>query len=117
MSTFLLILAVVLWVGFKAYRKVNVEAGPVETGDAPQRPNPSVRPAVESLFGGKVTSSEEQPYFTYEAMSDQPIVKSEKAAEKLNTDIQAEPAEFDLRQAVIYQTILNNNYISEYQHR
>lgn len=124
MSTFLIILAVVLWVGARFFRKVKAEFADLEVTDAASEqpthvasPVRQARPAVESLFESESSSTQGSPYFTYESAvvntSGSPV-----SALKQEAPVRVEAAAaFDLRQAVIYQTILNNNYISEYQHQ
>lgn len=115
MVTFLIVIAVILWVGLKSYRKVQEQFDLADADEAPHRP---ARPAVETLFENDAPQSKEQPYFTYETMDGLPADKSEQPDVKAEAAVEAEPAAaFNLRQAVIYQTILNNNYISEYQHQ
>lgn len=118
MSTFLIILAVILWVGFSAFRKVkSVFADPSVAGDVSPKQD---RPAVESLFEEKSSSMKASPYFSYETMGDcaSNVAKhAETFAQPELVPQLGETANFDLRQAVIYQTILTNNYISDYQHQ
>lgn len=118
MSTFLIITAVILWVGFSAFRKVKTElADPVEAGEVSSE---SARPAVESLFEERSSSPKASPYFTYETMEEPARHTANPIEAKVQSDQPLQPGEavnFDLRQAVICQTILTNNYISEYQHQ
>lgn len=74
-----------------------------------QKPNPSVK---------QKKKKKEKEYFTYET-SNEPLVKQAKE-DSMNV-VNNEPTgteenqsvNFDLRQAVIYNTILQNDYISD----
>lgn len=62
-------------------------------------------------FDTEEAESVEQPsYFTYEA-PDAEVQHAPKPAQPVLEEQQPRPA-FDLRQAVIYQTVLNNRYIN-----
>ena len=144
MSTFLIVLAVILWVGYKAYKSISKTLADSEGGsEAPSQG--TVRSAFESLFEeesnhsfsstvkpGASFSDEERAsgYFTYEDVTQssatqqsqpQPRTRSAKQAAKTTKQAPAsaamadngERSSFDLRQAVIYQTILNNQYLDE----
>lgn len=63
------------------------------------------------------TVAQPQPYFTYEAPEAPVTPKAAKKATKacpkpVQQETPAYEPAFDLRQAVIYQTLLNNKYIS-----
>ncbi len=65
-------------------------------------------------------STQENPYFSYEyeqptSPSPAPVqVKKQRvAAAPLFVTASEQPSDFDLRQAVVFQTILNNPYIDE----
>ena len=117
MSTFLIILATILWVGYSSYRKIKNAASDAG-GEAMSQPS---RPA--SAFEAMCEEEEKpmaaaQEYFTYETLEDEVNVDL-----NLNVDANAEVSAydsdiagvrgFDLRQAVIYQTILDNKYLHE----
>lgn len=139
MSTFLIIMTVVLILGVRTYKGVRKFATDSEVLTSESVPQ-TARPAFESLFDeedgqkGMYTFEQEEQsagYFTYETA--EPVVvnksskktrrkqmASEKAVESrgdeylrqvsVAEDSEYENQGFDLRQAVIYQTILNNKY-------
>ncbi len=75
----------------------------------------------EDTFVNENTSFSKQTegYFTYETMNDEPVQPQYKEVkpdvEEIVKEVVPNDTEinFDLRQAVIYQTILQNNYIGE----
>lgn len=150
MSTFIIITAVILWVGLKAYKSVRKNfADPEEPSVAPHQTD-YPRPAYESLFGDeksdgmegnpydyevddvRPTFADEEKtagYYTYESTTTEESmapVYSETPAEpsrqtkapQMEETVDSESCEacgqpFDLRQAVIYFSILHNQYNKE----
>lgn len=116
------ILAIILWVGFRSYKTVRKQMSDLE--DAPE-PRSSSRPAFESLFerGREEMSFAEEErkagYFTYESEPTQPVTPSRKSGipeEKPVADRGSEKEQgsvFDLRQAIVYNTILEAKYVPE----
>lgn len=133
MKSFLLIVAVILWVALrsnaaKAKRKAAME----ESASQPSQPSySSVRSAFESLFAEEdeaqsvnSTFAEEGKkagYYSYETVDEpEPMyAQAETAANRsacpnpAETEEKPSAADFDLRQAIIYQTILSNKYLDE----
>lgn len=138
MKTFLLITVIILWVALRSYasnakRKADQEKAAAE----PSQPSySSVRSAFESLFEDEeetkaesarssfAQEEEKAGYYSYESV--EPEVEPEytrpqadfqpkRAPRTRVTETEEEPAavDFDLRQAVIYQTILSNKYLDE----
>ena len=123
MKFFLFIMAIILWVGLRSYKTVRKQMSDPE--DVPQ-PRPSSRPAYEALFenlqGKEMSFAEEERkagYFTYESESVQPVKASPKprtaetktVVEATNEKVQ--DSVFDLRQAIVYNTILKAKYVPE----
>lgn len=129
MSNFLFILIVILWVGrffVKAKRKV------ANTGDAVGE-TPYAQPAFESLFEEEPSPFQEPiglddpvEYFTYESVNSdvdskvnrpaEPVsVQADAISEEQTGDAEIDSKSFDLRQAVIWQTILQNEYVGNTQ--
>ena len=127
METFLYITLIVLWIGVALYR--SVRKARIQDAESGLEDFVSAKPAYESLFEEETQGSytqEEKPfsnYFSYEnepePMHSKPSKPNPVREEKVATPATATEketvrnAEFDLRQAVIYQTILNNKYISK----
>ena len=127
METFLYITLIVLWIGAALYR--SVRKARIQDAESGLEDFVSAKPAYESLFEEETQGSytqEEKPfsnYFSYEnepePMHSKPSKPNPVREEKVTTPATATEketvrnAEFDLRQAVIYQTILNNKYISK----
>ncbi|GEM_PF-3608587 len=128
MNTVLIVVALILWGGFRAYRKAQASAAP-EEGDAQSQPRHESRPAFESLFGevvetapaksgrSKKHSSREgrvRPPVPQEVC--EPFLDHEAPSPEGSSSSVSEPsaplAAFDLRQAVIYDAVLNNRYLS-----
>ena len=138
MNGFLIFLAVALWFGLKvrkAYQKQMSELGSGTPSD-----EGTVKNAFESLFDDTQEarpSSASSPfssevgsagYFSYETETAQGM-SSSKPSQPLYHAASSQPAgsasvvgndaagavDFDLRQAIIYDTILNNKYLSEIQ--
>ncbi len=129
MKTFWLITILILWMGFKAYRKGvrRTAAHPEDSAEGTQQPTAYPRPSFESLFEEDDEEKDEEApsYFSYETLEEeerqqQPVaaVRETRPQEPVVAAVE-EPVEtpaFDLRQAVIYQTILNNKYNPEMSH-
>ena len=129
MKTFWLITILILWMGFKAYRKGvrRTAAHPEDSAEGTQQPIAYPRPSFESLFEEDDEEKDEEApsYFSYETLEEeerqqQPVaaVRETRPQEPVVAAVE-EPVEtpaFDLRQAVIYQTILNNKYNPEMSH-
>ena len=133
MKSFLLIVAVILWVALrsnaaKAKRKAAME----ESASQPSQPSySSVRSAFESLFAEEdeaqsvnstfAEAGKKAGYYSYETVDEpEPMyAHADTAANRSATSNPAETeekpsaADFDLRQAIIYQTILSNKYLDE----
>ena len=108
------ILLLALFVGVSLYSKYNKAIA------APSVPmDNSADEEQEDAFLSDEESdfSEENPYFTYESEPvDRPVYeKTKEKAQPIFVASVDEPArpQFDLRQAVIGQMILSNNYINE----
>lgn len=135
MSTFLLIVTVVLWIALRTHAaKAKRNA---ETEDAAPRPSQpsygSVRSAFESLFDDEEREASAAPsfsqeeaqagYYSYESMDEpeespihakvDPTLNSTEAVKAVETLDGPKALDFDLRQAIIYQTILSNKYLNE----
>ena len=134
------ILILVLWFGLtarKAYRKAlsGLESEPEGSTAAPKG---TVKSAFETLFdevrkpqsgmrGSSTFASEAASagYYSYETTGD--VAKGRAAANAARpaptaqtmrpaeVRVEADATAFDLRQAVIYQTILTNKYLSDMQ--
>lgn len=128
MKTFLIILITIAYIGWKAYKGVrkNFTVDTDDTVNEPQADTP--RPAFESLFDEEETNNtpysfeEEEKaagYYTYESTEEinpstaQDLQPSPVSMVSEVEETQPEMPAFDLRQAVIYQTILNNKYNPE----
>ena len=138
MNGFLIFLAVALWFGLKvrkAYQKQMSELG----GGTPSDEG-TVKNAFESLFDDRQEakpSNASSPfssevgsagYFSYETEAAN-CMPSGRASRPSYQAVSTKPADvasvasndaagavdFDLRQAIIYDTILNNKYLSEIQ--
>jgi len=128
MKYILFIMGIVLWVGISSRKRVRKAISDLED-DAYAQQEPS-RPAFESLFVDEDERAEEVPfakeeaaagYFTYEtepaapkferrAEPSAPIFRADNAIENIPKEGSA--ATFDLRQAIIYNTILSAKYVS-----
>lgn len=135
MKTFLFIVAVILWVGVKFLKtSANKAANLEDSSTSASRETSSQKSAFESLFDEFMGETEPEPaaeeeyqwmdaYPFDESASDEEAVPNmaQESAEVVNETESAETIDveadddfrFDLRQAVIYQTILNNKYLSE----
>lgn len=136
MKLFLFILAVVLWVGVKSKAAASKRAADLEsTSDSESANSPFRQSVFESLFNEfkdvvddfsdaeaserPETSASTTENSFYEEFSgaettivdDQPQVSESASAPIVESLPEAQP--FDLRQAVIYQTILSNKYLDE----
>jgi hypothetical protein len=99
---------------FSKFKKVLAEQGDITLAPA------SVDADDEEIFFEEEEEEEEvSPYFTYEAEEvpeapvSQPLRPVAAVRPVLQPAVVSEPYRFDLRQAVIGQIILENNYISE----
>ena len=137
----LIIIIAVFWVGLKAYKGMQKSfVNPEEAVDEPQQAE-TPRPAFESLFSDEepvavetsTFEEEEQAagYYTYESTatfqaqeSERPVWNAPEQPERQTKPahraamVADEPEEtsaqpFDLRKAIIYQTILHNKYTLE----
>ena len=93
---------------FSTYAKARNASPIAEEDEEPsQKPSHSVK-----------QKKKEKEYFTYET-SQEPLVKQSKENSRKVVDNEQpcteenQPINFDLRQAVIYNTILQNEYISD----
>lgn len=156
MNTFLIIMAIVLWVTFRSFSKnaAKAKAAPEDysspsANDVPEgtfeslfsddniafdeedpyaveKEDYSEQAAVEHAFSSQFAAASQQPsYFSYEEtekLRNSSASAPSKARSKARTKeapVQGKDgaingaADFDLRQAVIYQTILTNKYLDE----
>ena len=133
MKSFLLIVAVILWVALRSNAaKAKRKAGMEESASQPSQPSySSVRSAFESLFAEEdeaqsvnSTFAEEGKkagYYSYETVDEsEPMyahadTEANRSATSNPAETEEKPsaADFDLRQAIIYQTILSNKYLDE----
>lgn len=134
MKLFLFILAVVLWVGARSRAAAAKHvADPENTSDTESASSPFKKSAFESLFDEfkgvvdnfdepeSVVEPEEDPispesgstesFLRYEAVVGAQPQATETVVE--NFAKSEDNQSFDLRQAVIYQTILSNKYLDE----
>ncbi len=133
MNGFIIFLAVALWFGLsirKAYRKQMSELESETASSAG-----TVKNAFESLFN-ESTEGEEAArsssfaneaasagYYSYESTASnsraraaaRPAQTAKPAMPVAERSVEADATAFDLRQAVIYQTILDNKYLSDTQ--
>ena len=132
MSGFLIFLAVALWFGAKVRKAYLKQVSELESSTVSDKG--TVKSTFESLFNESPNRTESEPattsfaseaanagYFSYEASAsmgkratDTPRWTAQ-AAKAVVTPVQdqLEPIAFDLRQAVIYHTILTNNYLTD----
>ena len=130
MNGFLIFLAVALWFGLsirKAYRK---QLSELESETAPTAG--TVKNAFESLFDEAAKEEETDRssfaneaasagYYSYECTvsntksraTARPAQQARVAMRVVERSEEADATAFDLRQAVIYQTILTNKYLSD----
>lgn len=128
MNTFLFIMVAMLLVGFRYYKAKLRQMADQE--DSSESANAASKSAFESLFdvhsdgmdsAASTRSSNSSSYFSYETSEDSPECEVHNPKnENLTTadtkeELSAEPVNVDLRQAVIYQTILSNKYLDEMQ--
>ena len=115
MKTLLFILAVLFGVMpmlYARFKRIVAESGDTQYSDEPEDYDGGM--AEDSFFNFGETEVEEspvqQPYFTYETPgADFATTVSKREAPAAMEEPAATP-QFDLRQAVIYQTLLNNRY-------
>ncbi len=127
MKTVFIVLAITLYMGLSIYRKLKKQM--MENQSGPARGPVGNQTNTDEYSVDDCSTSETddlgQPYFTYEEEPAPISKKSKKVNDKAKsqsvaapmscqpTSVAEETLEFDLRQAVIYQTILNNPYVSE----
>lgn len=134
MKTFLLILAVILWVAIRANAAKVKRESRIDDASEPSQPGyDPVRSAFESLFDEDLEAESTRAYsaqedtgaddYSYETMNEpepeptfdkpetEPIRNAYSKVAKAADE--AVVSDFDLRQAVIYQTILSNKYLDE----
>jgi len=127
MKTVFVVLAITLYMGLSIYRKLKKQMMENQSGPA-KCPIGDDANAEEYEFDDRTTPENDdlgQPYFSYEEEPAPTPKMSKKAKNKAKpqpvaapvscqpASVVEEPVEFDLRQAVIYQTVLNNPYVSE----
>lgn len=132
MNTFLIIMGVALWVGFSALQKKKQLGADSEDTSVPFPDD--AKSVFETLFQQHIVVSPEmesfeedfgdvvdeepggQPYQTKQPEVVEPAPVATPVA--FSTQPSSQPVvsgvDFDLRQAVIYQTILSNKYIDEF---
>ena len=109
------ILLLMLFVGVSLYSKYNktLVAQSVQPDDSAD----DVQEDAEDFFEEEPADEQENPYFTYETEPiETPVYEAPKAKpQPVIVAAVEEPVrpQFDLRQAVIGQVILSNNYINE----
>lgn len=126
MKYLLLIIGLVLWVGIRSRKAVQKQLSDLE--DAANRQQTDSRPAFESLFEDRKVSNtsfaEEEKaagYFTYETQpvyTAQTVASAKESTDKAKNVVLGKEEEsagsgFDLRQAIVYSTILRAKYIPE----
>ena len=137
MKGFLLFLVVALWFGVKLRNMYRKQMSELENGSA-DTDQGTVRSAFESLFDESVQFEGEKKasstfaseaasagYYSYETSSSATdrratantamSAQSVRAARPAPVLSEADATAFDLRQAIIYQTILDNKYLSDTQ--
>ena len=133
MNGFIIFLAVALWFGLsirKAYRKQMSElesetassAGTVKNAFESlfNEPSEGEEAARSSSFANEAASA---GYYSYESTASnsrgraaaRPAQTTRVAMPVAERSVEADATAFDLRQAVIYQTILDNKYLSDTQ--
>lgn len=114
----ILVMAGIVLPLFARFKRTMAE--PVDSADETARME-SNDESDDSFFDFGDTETEEtvaqpQPYFTYETREDESapkaVHKQAKAAPKPMQEAPVNEQAFDLRQAIIYQTLLNNKYIN-----
>ncbi|MBQ6069016.1 MAG: hypothetical protein IJK84_05890 [Bacteroidales bacterium] len=139
MNGFLIFLAVALWFGLSVRKAFRKQVSELESETASSEG--TVKNAFESLFDEVMTEEKESRnstfakeaasagYYSYEstasapqgraaahsAMSAQAAKTPHPVASKSEVLTDNEAISFDLRQAVIYQTILTNKYLNDTQ--
>ncbi len=142
MKTVFLILTVVLWIVIRyASSKAKQNAETDATASEPSQPSfSSVRSAFESLFEDEEAEAEptyssfaqeeaQAGYYSYENVEESEVdaepsratstqtttttTECSTMAPAAETEEPLAPQDFDLRQAIIYQTILSNKYLDE----
>lgn len=133
MNTFILIVVLILWIAVRSHAvQAKRKAEKENAASEPSQPSfHSARSAFESLFDEEVKSTETHTsfdqeersagYYSYESFEEPDLnpgrttadtVSSPKAWTNDGGSDSSKP-DFDLRQAIIYQTILSNKYLEE----
>ena len=128
MNTILLISLFILGLGYLGKRKLRGLESESEGDMAPRKQSPT--PAFESLF--EEAPAKESPssfedeasaagYFSYETVEDEAVASPKETDSALNpvvmhvaSDELEEEGKFNLRQAIIYETILHNKFLPIY---
>lgn len=120
-------MVVIFWVGSKFVRTMAKNAaGPEDSSNSQPSATRSQKSAFESLFDEFLAADVEEPAreeaynwddsFEASVPVEEPVVAEAEPVPAMQEAASAsseEGAAFDLRQAVIYQTILTNKYLSE----
>ena len=102
---------------YKRFKRTLAEGTTSVAGDAMEYEDVETSEDSNSSFEESAPNS--NPYFSYEYAAPAPSAKTEstKSSEVINCSVQSQPVrdwnDFNLRHAVVYQTILNNHYIDE----
>ncbi len=102
---------------YKRFKRTLAEETTSVAGDTMEYED--VETSEESNFSFEESAPSNNPYFSYEYEAPAPSAKTEssKSSEVINCSVQPQSVfdwnGFNLRQAVVYQTILNNHYIDE----
>ncbi len=102
---------------YKRFKRTLAEGTTSVAGDTMEYED--VETSEESNFSFEESAPSNNPYFSYEYEAPAPSAKTEssKSSEVINCSVQPQSVldwnGFNLRQAVVYQTILNNHYIDE----
>ena len=118
MKTVIIVLATIAYIGWAIYKRVNRAFGMADGGSTGQRQDYDEPDSEEEQeFVYEEPDVQSNPYFSYEyespAPNPRPAGKPSVAAMVQREEVAEGLPQFDLRQAVIYQTVLNNRYISE----
>lgn len=116
MKESLITLAIIGYVAFSLYKrfKRNIAAA---SDDSSEEVFEEDSPGEEPQFIYEEEPAQSSPYFSYEdvapAPAPRPTTKKKAAAAFVAPQPVCEHEAFDLRKAVIYQTVLDNRYIDE----
>lgn len=110
------IILLLLFLGITMYSKTKKTF--VEQDVLPDVPADEEPDVADEYFSDEVPASQEPPYFTYETeAAEVPVYKTVSKAKPRPAFVpvaeESSRSQFDLRQAVIGQVILTNNYINE----